>query len=178
SVAAGSKEQAAIALGFAREFVAQGALSDWVRVGSKLSCSASGGWMQVISADGRLQHGRAPSVAVVDELWAVETSLERQTYTAMASALHKRPDSYLLALTTAGYDKQSLLGQIYTAALDWPDVRVSTNGCLTIAKDTANGQLMYWYGAPTEAAIDDQTIWRACNPASWIDMRELKRQLH
>ncbi len=81
--------------------------------------------MRVISADGRLQHGRAPAAAIVDELWALETAREQQTYVALNSALHKREDAYLLAITTAGYDKQSLLGRIYQAALP----SSSSGGC-------------------------------------------------
>src|SRR5439155_17620046 len=41
--AAGSKEQASIGLGFARAFVAQGPLNEWLRVGRTLSCPATGG---------------------------------------------------------------------------------------------------------------------------------------
>ena len=174
--AAASKEQAGIALGFARDFVEQGSLADWIRV-SKNKLTTSSGLMQVISSEGRLQHGRAPSASLIDELWAFETARERQTYIALASALHKRHNAYQLAITTAGYDKHSLLGEIYQAALTWPEVAVSKNGCLTIAKDLENGQLLCWYGAPATAAIDDPKIWRATNPASWIDLRDLKRQL-
>ena len=105
----------------------------------------------MISAEGRLQHGRAPAAALVDELWALETARERQTYIALSSALHKREDAYLLAITTAGYDKHTLLGRIYEAALGWPQVTTTKNGCLTIAKDTENGQLLWWYGAPEGA---------------------------
>jgi phage terminase large subunit-like protein len=134
--------------------------------------------MRVLSADGRLQHGRAPAAAIVDELWAFETSREEQTYTALSSALHKRDGAFLLAITTAGYDKHSLLGRIYEAALAWPDVTTSPDGCLTIAKDVEHGQLLYWYGAPEAADLEDEQIWRASNPASWIDLRDLRRQLH
>jgi phage terminase large subunit-like protein len=175
--AAGSKEQAAIALGFARSFVEQGPLAEWVTVKSSLSCPASHGLMQVISSEGKLQHGRMPAAALIDELWAFETERERQTFTAMSSALHKRDDAWLLAISTAGYDKQSLLGSIYEQAFSWPDLEQSKDGCLTIAKDVGNGQLLWWYGAPAEAPIDDPKIWRASNPASWIQLHDLKRQL-
>ena len=174
--AAASKEQAGIAFGFARDFVEQGALADWIRA-SKYKLSTGRGVLQVVSSEGRLQHGRAPSASIIDELWAFETERERQTYIALGSALHKRDNAYQLSITTAGYDKHSLLGDIYQAALSWPDVAVSKNGCLTIAKDLEHGQLMYWYGAPADAAIDDEKIWRACNPASWIKLKDLKRQL-
>jgi phage terminase large subunit-like protein len=175
--AAASKEQAGIALGFARSFVEQGPLNDWLQLKSGLYCPANSGWMQVVSADGRLAHGRAPSVAIVDELWALETEREEQTYQAFASALHKRDDAYLLGITTAGYDKQSLLGRIYEQALNWPDVQVLHDGYLIVARDLENGLLLWWHGAPAGAAIDDPKVWRKANPASWIRTDDLKRQL-
>jgi len=176
--AAGSKEQAGIGLSFARPFAEQGGLADWVTVRSAISCPASNGVMRVISSEGRLQHGRAPAAALIDELWAFETAREGQTYTALSSALHKRDDAYLLAITTAGYDKHTLLGRIYQAALGWPELTTSKNGCLTIAKDTENGQLLWWYGAPDNADLDNEQIWKTVNPASWIQVRDLRRQLH
>jgi phage terminase large subunit-like protein len=176
--AACSKEQAGIGLSFARPFAEQGGLADWLSVKSALTCAASKGLMRVVSSEGRLQHGRAPAAALIDELWAFETAREEQTYTALSSALHKRDDAYLLAITTAGYDIRSLLGRIYQAALAWPDVTTSKNGCLTIAKDTENGQLLWWYGAPDHADPADERIWQAVNPASWIRLRDLRRQLN
>src|SRR5207244_5570069 len=67
---------------------------------------------------------------------------------------------------------------IYQAALAWPQVTTSRNGCLTIAKDIEHGQLLYWYGAPDNADPEDRRIWRAVNPASWLHLRDLRRQLH
>jgi len=177
-LAACSKEQAGIGLEFARAFVEQGALADWVTCRSALSCPTRNGRMQVVSSEGRLQFGRAPAAAVIDELWAVENERQEQTYHSFASSLHKREDAFLLAITTAGYDKQTLLGRIYEAALGWPEVTTSQDGCQTIAKDTENGNLLWWYGAPDQADIENETIWRAVNPASWIKLRDLRRQLH
>jgi phage terminase large subunit-like protein len=177
-LAACSKEQAGIGLEFARAFVEQGALADWVTCRSALSCPTRKGRMQVVSSEGRLQFGRAPAAAIIDELWAVENERQEQTYHSFASALHKREDAFLLAITTAGYDKQTLLGRIYEAALGWPEVTTSQDGCQTIAKDTENGSLLWWYGAPDQADIENETIWRAVNPASWIKLRDLRRQLH
>ena len=176
--AAASKDQARVALSFARSFVEAGPLADWVTLKSTLSCAATAGSLRVLSSEGALQHGLAPAVAIADELWAFETRPQQEAYTALSSALHKRVDSYLLAITTAGYDKRSLLGRIYEDALAWPDVQTSRNGCLTIAKGEDNGLLLWWYGAPADAEIEDRRIWRACNPASFVDLRDLKRQRH
>ena len=133
--------------------------------------------MQIVSSEGKLSHGRMPAVAIIDELWAFETAREEQTYQAFASALHKREDAYLLAISTAGYDKQSLLGRIYEQALHWPEVETLNDGYLTVAKDTANGLMLWWHGAPEGAAIDDPKVWRKANPAAWIRTDDLRRQL-
>src|SRR5207245_9642115 len=71
-----------------------------------------------------------------------------------------------------------LLGEIYENALGWPDVTEHNNGYLLIAKDPDNGRLLWWHGAPDGAAIDDPAVWRAANPARWIQVDELRRQLH
>jgi phage terminase large subunit-like protein len=175
--AAGSKEQAGIALDFARGFVEHGPLADRLRVKQKQVIDPSGGAIKVLSAEGALQHGRAPSASIIDELWAFETERLRQLYIALSTALHKRQDSYLLAITTAGYDKTSLLGEIYQHALDWQITRTA-DGCLTVAKDLDNGYLLWWYGAPDNADPDNPKIIRAVNPASWVSVEELLRQLN
>ena len=36
--------------------------------------------------------------------------------------------------------------------------------------------LLWWYAAPETAELDDEATWRAANPASWVDLRDLRRQ--
>jgi phage terminase large subunit-like protein len=174
--AAGSKEQAKIALSFARSFAEEGPLAQWISRKSRLLCPATSGSLQVISSEGALQHGLAPAAVILDELWAFQTSHQVDVYDAFASALHKRRDAYLLAISTAGYDTHSLLGRIYQQALAWPEVETHPDSCLTIAKDQENGLLLWWYGAAHDADPTDEQLWRACNPASFVDLRDLKRQ--
>jgi phage terminase large subunit-like protein len=176
--AAGSKDQARVAFSFARSFVEEGPLAELINVKSgTLRCPATNGMMTVLSSEGALLHGLAPAVAILDELWALETRPQQEAYTALSSALHKRVDSYLLAITTAGYDKRSLLGRIYEQALDWPEQERRRGGCLTIARDEANGQLMWWFGAPEDADLADSKVVRQANPASFVKLRDLRRQL-
>jgi phage terminase large subunit-like protein len=176
-LAAGAKQQARIGLDFARTFVEHGPLAEWINTGSTLSCLSWGGTMEALSSQGALQHGRAPSAALIDELGTFTTSKQHETYTALATAIHKRPDSYLLATTTAGSNPDSLLGRIYHDALTWGDITTSRNGCLTIAKNTEAGTLLWWYGAPDDADPENPKTLRACNPASWISVPDLQQQL-
>jgi phage terminase large subunit-like protein len=47
---------------------------------------------------------------------------------------------------------------------------------LTVGRDEENGVLLWWYAAPDTAELDDEATWRAANPASWVDLRDLRRQ--
>ncbi|MCI0585188.1 MAG: hypothetical protein L0227_20230, partial [Chloroflexi bacterium] len=35
-------------------------------------------------------------------------------------------------------------------------------------RDRTNGTLIYWYGAPRDADIEDPAVWYAANPVSWL----------
>jgi hypothetical protein len=175
--AAGAKQQARIGLDYARHMVEHGPLTDWITTGSTLTCLSRGGTMEALSSQGALQHGRAPSAALIDELGNLTTTKQQETYTALATAIHKRPDAYLLATTTAGSNPDSLLGRIYHDAMTWSDITTSPNGCLTIAKNAEAGTLLWWYGAPDDADPEDPKTIRACNPASWISVPDLQQQL-
>lgn len=177
---AGSKLQAATGTDFAADWVEEGDLADFVRAKSQLlTCQATGGKYRILSSDGRLAHGRKPRVGLVDEWWLFMTYRETQTYTALATALHKHLEAWLLAGSTAGYDMESQLGKVYKAALELPDVEVRNDGFLTIARDPDAGFLMWWHGAPDDDVdIENPAVVRACNPASWLDPHELVRELH
>ena len=38
--------------------------------------------------------------------------------------------------------------------------------------------MLWWYAAPDTADLDDEELWRAANPGSWVDLRDLRRQRH
>jgi phage terminase large subunit-like protein len=177
-LAAGSREQARLGIDSARRMIEQSPLGEWVfGTSNRLDCPERQASMKAISSQGALQHGRAPAAALLDELWAFTTKQQVETYRAMAAALHKRPDAYLLATSTAGSNQDSLLGRIYRDAFSWQDVTVRHHGCLTIAKNPHARTLVWWYGAPAEADPADPKVLRACNPASWINLRDLQQQL-
>ena len=89
--------------------------------------------------------------------------------------LHKRLDSFLLAITTAGSDRTSLLGRLVESSLAQLSLERPDSG-LTVGRDEENGVLLWWYAAPDTAELDDEATWRAANPASWVDLRDLRRQ--
>jgi phage terminase large subunit-like protein len=173
--AAGSREQARIVFNFARSFVETGPLLDMVKVGRNDLVYPDGlGSMRVVSAEGSLQFGHSVSCAIVDEAHVFATTKHTDLWEAFETALHKRVDSFMLGITTAGADRTSLLGHLYESAL--ADLSLERpHECLTIGRDEDNGVLFWWYAAPETAELDDEATWRAANPASWVDLRDLRR---
>lgn len=178
-LAAGSREQARLGIDCARRMTEPGPLGEWIlSTSNRLDYTQRQARMQALSSQGALQHGRAPAAALLDQLWTFASPRQVETYRALTAAIHKRPDAYLLATSTAGPNRDSLLGHIYDRALAWDDVTVRAHGCLTVAANPEAGALVWWFAAPLDADPTDPEILRACNPASWISLSELQQQLH
>lgn len=184
--AAGSKLQAAIGTGYASDWVDDNELlSKWLQARTSSVVRRDGrGSYNVVSSEGRLAHGlHGRVVLVADELWLFKTDAEVQAYVAFESTLHKDPESFLLAISTAGYSKRSLLGRKYRRGLACPKVETRREGFLTIGRDSDAGFLMWWYGMPDGYELDledDKAVLRAlelANPGSWTDHRLMLRSL-
>jgi hypothetical protein len=134
-----------------------------------------GGFIRVVASDGRLQHGSNPSCVIVDELWAHQNG---DLYTALTSGSGARDEPLTVAISTPGYDRDQILGQIYQRVIETaPDQTVQVDPYYRrIARDPENGYLLYHYGAPDDADPDDPQVWRKSNPAPWITDNYLKQQ--
>jgi phage terminase large subunit-like protein len=179
--AAASKEQAGIVQSFARSFVEASPELQKITTAHKrvINCHPTNGVMRVVSSHGTLQHGLSPSAAIPDELHAFHMPEHEELYAALWSALHKRPDSFLLTITTAGWDKNTILGRIYDEALALPG-EDRLGGCLRVRRDLENGVLFWWYGVPEErhGEWENEELWAAVNPATWFPLAELRRNLN
>lgn len=175
--AAGAKDQARVVFQQAREFVqASPTLPDVLLLKrSEIDCPENHGHLRVIASDAKLQHGSNPSGNVIDELWAHRTD---DLYTALTSGTAAREHPFTLTCTTAGFDEESPLGQLYGRALKL-EVEHPTP-YLTIARDRENGFLMYWYGVPDERAYDvhDPEVVKRANPASWVTVAYLRKEMN
>lgn len=183
--AAGSKDQAKILTDFARSFVAGGKLKAWLKASRRsIVNERTHGVMRLLSSDGYLAHGLSVSVGLGDELHAWTSDAQEELWTAYVSSLHKREDSFALGITTAGFDRSTLLGRMYEEFLQLePEDRLEIPGvgpCLRIRRDLDAGVLMWWYGPPDELAVEemiaDRRVWRAVNPASWVSIDVLEQQ--
>lgn len=180
---AASQQQAQIVHRFARAFVEGGPLrKHGYRSGSKkITIETTGAFFECLTTSGLNVHGKLPAGYIGDEIHALVTPPQKETWTGMWTALHKADNPYALAITTAGFKKDTLLGETYDQALELPvaDIKHS-NPCLRIHEDRENGMLFWWYGIPEELhhRWEDPKLWRAANPASWVDIDDLKKQLN
>ena len=135
----------------------------------------TGGIVRTLSGDGYRAHGLTPSAALRDEKHAWLTDKQVELHWALESGMHKRFDSVAIDITTAGWDRATLLGEQYEANLETMDLEVLDSGFLTVGRDAEAQALMIWRGAPEDADPADPVTWRKANPASWLADAELKR---
>jgi phage terminase large subunit-like protein len=173
-IAAGSRDQADVVYRQAREFVeASPTLSDFYDA-QRFTITCPDGVIRKIAADGRLQHGLNPSAIVCDELHAFMTPRQEELWAALTTGSGAREEPLICAITTAGYDKATVLGRLFDEAMRLPEVERRAG--LTIARDVDSGFLCWWYGVDPDAPLDDVSSWLEANPASWITEEELVRQ--
>jgi phage terminase large subunit-like protein len=97
-----------------------------------------------------------------------------ELFDALDTAVHKRPGAFWLVITTAGHDKTSLLGRLYSSMLAALELEEKTG--FVAGRDEFNGVLLNWYGAAEDADADDRKLWRAVNPASFVTIDALRKQ--
>lgn len=173
-VAAAARGQAGIVLGQARRIGLQSPLlRRHLRIQTHLiECPRNGGLMRALSADAALQHGLNPSANIIDELHAHR---DGALYTALTTGTLAREQPFTLWITTAG-STDSFLHDMYQV-MESGEGELEDRGNLRIYRDRLNGTLIWWFGAPDGADIEDPDVWRAANPASWLqDGKELRKE--
>lgn len=174
-VAAGSREQAAMVFDQARAFVDTnpelGAMFDAQRF---VIYGPDGSTIKRIAADGKLQHGLNPSAVIVDELHSFMSPRQEELWNALTTGSGAREQPVTISISTAGYDKDTVLGRLYDAGLRLD--HVERHPGLTIARDEDSGFLMWWYGLTDLDDPEDEEAWQHANPASWITPEVLRQQ--
>jgi phage terminase large subunit-like protein len=180
AVGSGSREQADVVFGTMRDMVRLGpqlrrmyeAYQLVIRMPSRL------GVMRRVTSEGGLAMGLHLSSSILDELHVFHTQSQYELYNALVTSHGGREQPLDLTITTAGWNIETLLGDLYRRALEWPEVEiVGKLKCLIVARDRENGALMYWWGAPDGADPEDKAVLRACNPGSWVDLDAILKDL-
>lgn len=109
-----------------------------------------GSILRVLSSEFKGQAGLNPSLVLFDELWNQSTS---DLYDQMTLGSGARLEPLIVSITTAGYDLDTVAGRLYQ-----------------YGKQCAAGEIddpsfgFWWWEAPADCAIDDESAWRVCNP--------------
>src|SRR5262245_17415922 len=111
----------------------------------------SGSVYRAISAEAHRQHGFNASLVVYDELHAAPN---RELYDVLSTSMGARAQPLFLVISTAGYDRHSILWELYAHAK-----KVQENPALDPTF------LPILYEAPPETDWTDRKVWRAANPA-------------
>jgi phage terminase large subunit-like protein len=111
----------------------------------------SGSVYRAISAEAFSKHGFNASRVIYDELHAAPN---RELWDVLASSTGARDQPLVIAISTAGFDRHSILWELYAHAKN-----VAEN------PDLDPSFLPIVFEAPIEADWRDEKVWRAANPA-------------
>jgi phage terminase large subunit-like protein len=141
-----------------------------------IECAVNGGIMRSLSSAAALQHGLNPSLGLIDELHAHDD--DGALFTALTTGGGAREQPFTFWFSTAGVAGQGILADLYESMFSGTGtLEVRNDGCLLIYRDRVHGILIFWYGAPRDADIEDPAVWRAVNPISYLqDLTYLGKQ--
>lgn len=105
---------------------------------------------RVVSADAKRQAGLNPSLVIFDELW-VQPNDDLWDQLTLGSGA--RIDPLVVAITTAGYDEDTLAGRLYG---------YGKSVAAGEKEDDAFG--FFWWEAPRNCKLNDKKAWRKANP--------------
>jgi phage terminase large subunit-like protein len=153
--AAADKDQAALVFNVAAQMIRNDpeleAQCEIIDSQKRIVHRKSGSFYRAISAEAYSKHGFNASVVIYDELHAAQT---RELWDVLSTSQGARSQPLMMAITTAGYDRHSILWELYAHAR-----KVAENPTLDPTF------LPILYEAPAGADWTDERVWKACNPA-------------
>jgi phage terminase large subunit-like protein len=112
---------------------------------------ASGSFARAISAEAYNKHGFNASVVIYDEL---HVAPNRDLWDVLATSQGARAQPLMIAISTAGYDRHSILWELYAHALKVHEDPTLDPTFLPIL-----------FEAPIGADWTDERVWKKANPA-------------
>jgi len=153
--AANDKDQAALCFNVAAQMIRNDpelyAACEIIDSQKRIVHRKTGSVYRAISAEAYSKHGLNASRVIYDELHAAPT---RDLWDVLASSTGARAQPLVIAISTAGYDRHSILWELYSHA---------KNVQATPAIDPTF--LPVIWESPVEADWRDETTWRQANPA-------------
>lgn len=153
--AASDKDQAALVFNVAAQMVRNdpvlAAECQIIDSQKRMMHRASGGLYRAISAEAYSKHGFNPSVVIYDELHAAQN---RGLWDVLSTSQGARAQPLMMAITTAGFDRHSILWELYCHAKKVAEQPSLDPTFLPIL-----------YEAPIDADWTDERVWKKANPA-------------
>jgi phage terminase large subunit-like protein len=153
--AAADKDQAALVFNVAAQMLRNDpeleAQCEFIDSQKRIVHRKSGSFYRAISAEAYSKHGFNASAIIYDELHAAPN---RELYDVLTTSQGARSQPMMLAISTAGYDRHSILWELYAHAK-----KVAENPSLDPTF------LPILYEAPMEADWTDEKVWKQANPA-------------
>jgi len=153
--AAADKDQAALVFNVAAQMVRNDpelyAQCELIDSQKRIVHRRSGSFYRAISAEAYSKHGFNASVVIYDELHAAPN---RELWDVLSTSQGARSQPLMLAISTAGYDRHSILWELYSHAkkvAEKPDLDPTF--------------LPLLFEAPIDADWTDEKVWKAANPA-------------
>jgi phage terminase large subunit-like protein len=153
--AAADKDQAALVFNVAAAMIrADPKLDAWCDIHDstkRITHRKSGSVYRAISAEAYSKHGFNASRVIYDELHAAP---DRELWDVLMSSTGGRDQPLIIAISTAGFDRHSILWELYAHAKrvhETPEIDPSF--------------LPIIYEAPMDADWQDPAVWAAANPA-------------
>lgn len=151
---AASKDQGRIIFNESKKMLEESILVDYAKIyRDSIYIPHTGAVFQVLASDAPKLHGKSPWFFVGDEVHAFE---DRELWDVMSTAQIKRPGSLGVGISTAGFNLNSVLGDLYQRG-----------------KKGEEGFYFKWFEA---SDVDDADTWKEANPSSWITKEDLVRE--
>ena len=158
--AAGDRAQAGIVFDIAKQMIINNIeLSKRAKVfRNSITNEAKGNFYQAISSDSKTKHGFNANCIIFDEL---HTQPNRDLWDTLTTSVGARRQPLTIAITTAGYDKQSICYEIYNYGKQVNEKIIKSDS---------------FYSAIFEADIDDdiesEKTWKKANPNYGISLKK------
>ena len=153
--AAADKDQAALVFNVAAQMIRNDpeldAECEIIDSQKRIVHRKSGSFYRAISAEAYSKHGFNASVVIYDELHCAPN---RELWDVLSTSQGARSQPLMIAITTAGYDRNSILWELYAHAKKVAETPELDPTFLPIL-----------YEAPIDADWTDERVWKRANPA-------------
>ena len=158
--AAGDRNQANIIFDIAKKMIQQNEeLSKRGKVfRNSILNDSKGNFFQAISSDSSTKHGFNASCILMDEMHVQKS---RDLWDTLLTSTGARREPLCIAITTAGYDRQSICYELYDYAKKIDSGAIEDKSFLSVI-----------YEADPEDDITDEKIWEKANPNYGVSLRK------